>query len=194
MAHQSYNLYHHWQNLWLVPKKQLSQKKALNNDLNLASLSLESHFLFSGNLRTFCASFLKERIASWVTFIFILAVVVCLVCFNQCFIQILHFIHVIITVRRFLWRTETRNKNNGIHDVINKLGGLNLMHRKKIRVAWYWNLRFFYRCISKYLQEHYTRCITRAALFLKNVPGTFFYATHQVKAIAIGIVQVVPQV
>ena len=27
--------------------------------------------------------------------------------------------------------------------------------------------------ISEYLQEHYTRCITRAVLLLKNVPGTF---------------------
>ena len=35
--------------------------------------------------------------------------------------------------------------------------------------------------ISKYLQEHYTRCITRAVLFFKNIPGTFFNATHQVK-------------
>ena len=49
-------------------------------------------------------------------------------------------------------------------------------HRKKLRVAWYWNLRFF---ISKYLQEHYIRCITRAALFLKNVPGTF--STRRIK-------------
>ena len=31
--------------------------------------------------------------------------------------------------------------------------------------------------ISKYLQEHYRLCITRAALFLKSVPGTFFNAT-----------------
>ena len=46
--------------------------------------------------------------------------------------------------------------------------------------------------ISKYLQEHYTRCITRAALFFKNVPGTFFNATHQVKAIAIGVSEVNP--
>ena len=45
---------------------------------------------------------------------------------------------------------------------------------------------------SKYLQEHYTRCITRAALFFKNVPGTFFNATHQVKAIAIGISEADP--
>ena len=35
--------------------------------------------------------------------------------------------------------------------------------------------------ISKYLQEHYTQCIARARLFFKNVPGTFFNATHQVK-------------
>ena len=48
--------------------------------------------------------------------------------------------------------------------------------------------------ISEYLQEHYTRCITRAALFLKNVPGTFFNATHQVKAIAIGVSEVNPLV
>ena len=42
-----------------------------------------------------------------------------------------------------------------------------LHHSKKICVAWYWNLRNELCCISKYLQEHYTRCITRAALFLK---------------------------
>ena len=47
---------------------------------------------------------------------------------------------------------------------------------------------------SKYLQEHYTRCITRAALFFKNVPGTFFNATHQVKAIAIGVSKANPLV
>ena len=46
--------------------------------------------------------------------------------------------------------------------------------------------------ISKYLQEHYTRCITRAVLFFKNVPGTFFNATHQVKAIAIAVSEVNP--
>ena len=40
---------------------------------------------------------------------------------------------------------------------------------------------------AKYLQEHYIRCMMRAALFLKNVPGTFFNATHQVKAIAIAV-------
>ena len=38
------------------------------------------------------------------------------------------------------------------------------------------------------------RCITRAALFFKNVPGTFFNATHQVKATAIAIVEVIPLV
>ena len=38
------------------------------------------------------------------------------------------------------------------------------------------------------------QCITRAALFFKNVPGTFFNATHQVKAIAIGVSEVIPQV
>ena len=37
-----------------------------------------------------------------------------------------------------------------------------------------------------------TRCITRAALFFKNVPGTFFNATHQVKAIAIGVSEANP--
>ena len=39
---------------------------------------------------------------------------------------------------------------------------------------------------------HTRRCITRAAFFLKNVPGTFFNATHQVKAIAIGVSEVNP--
>ena len=37
-----------------------------------------------------------------------------------------------------------------------------------------------------------TRCITRAALFFKNVPGTFFNATHHVKAIAIGVSEANP--
>ena len=48
--------------------------------------------------------------------------------------------------------------------------------------------------ISKYLQEYYTRCITRAALFLKNIPGTFFNARHQVKAVAIGVSEANPLV
>ena len=47
---------------------------------------------------------------------------------------------------------------------------------------------------AKYLQEHYIRCMMRAALFLKNVPGTFFNATHQVKAIAIGVSKANPLV
>ena len=51
-------------------------------------------------------------------------------------------------------------------------------HSKKIPVAWYWNLRNELRYISKYLQEHHTQCITRAALFFKNVPGTFFSTRH----------------
>ena len=38
--------------------------------------------------------------------------------------------------------------------------------------------------LSKYLQEHSTRCITRAALFLKNVPGTF--STRHIKANPLG--------
>jgi hypothetical protein len=68
------------------------------------------------------------------------------------------------------------------------------MHSKKNRVAWYWQLRNELSCFSQYLQEHYTRCITRAALSLKNVPGTFFNATHQVKAIAIAVSEVNPLV
>jgi hypothetical protein len=36
--------------------------------------------------------------------------------------------------------------------------------------------------------------MTRAALFFKNVPGTFFNATHQVKAIAIGVSKANPLV
>ena len=45
---------------------------APNRDLNLAFLSLEFNFLFSWNLRLFCASFSKERIASSVMFIILL--------------------------------------------------------------------------------------------------------------------------
>ena len=68
------------------------------------------------------------------------------------------------------------------------------LHSKKFPVAWYWKLSNEIRCFSEYLQEHYTRCITRAALFFLNVPGTFFNATHQVKAIAIGVSEANPLV
>ena len=47
---------------------------------------------------------------------------------------------------------------------------------------------FYFRVFT----GHTRRCITRAALFFKNVPGTFFNATHQVKAIAIGVSKVNP--
>ena len=39
-----------------------------------------------------------------------------------------------------------------------------------------------------------TRRIAYFALFLANVPGTFFNARHQVKAIAIAVSKVIPQV
>ena len=48
--------------------------------------------------------------------------------------------------------------------------------------------------ISKYLQEHYTWCITRAALFFRNVLGVFFNVRHQVEAIAIGVSEADPVV
>ena len=69
----------------------------------------------------------------------------------------------------------------GIYLVRNQIHSHGWMHSKNFPVAWYWKLRNEPRCFSEYLQEHYTRCITRAALFFKNVPGTFFNATHQVK-------------
>ena len=65
-------------------------------------------------------------------------------------------------------------------------------HSKKIPVAWYWKLRNELRCFSEYLQESTTRCIAQLVLFWANVPGTFFNATHQERAIAIGIVEVNP--
>ena len=40
---------------------------------------------------------------------------------------------------------------------------------------------------SEYLQEPTTQCSAQLVSFFLNVPGTFFNATHQVKAIAIGI-------
>ena len=65
------------------------------------------------------------------------------------------------------------------------------MHRKKFRVAWYWNLRFF----SPSTYRSTTHGVSwEQCSFLKNVPGTFFNATHQVKAIAIGVVEANPQV
>ena len=38
-------------------------------------------------------------------------------------------------------------------------------HSKKIRVAWYWNLRNEMRCISEYLQEPTTRCMAQLVSF-----------------------------
>ena len=63
-----------------------------------------------------------------------------------------------------------------------RLSQNSLISQEKILCSLVLKLKVF---ISKYLQEHYIQCITRAALFLKNVPGTFFNATHRVKAIAI---------
>ena len=65
------------------------------------------------------------------------------------------------------------------------------IHSKKISVAWYWTLRNELRCFS---QEPTTRCMVQLVLFLKNVPCTFFNATHQVKAIAIAVSEVNPLV
>ena len=39
---------------------------------------------------------------------------------------------------------------------------------------------------------HITRCIAQLVLFLLDVQGTFFNASHQLKAIAIGIIEVNP--
>ena len=53
-------------------------------------------------------------------------------------------------------------------------------------------------CISKYLQKHYStvyhESCTLFCLLQSNVPGTFFNMTHQVKAIAIAIVEANPLV
>ena len=43
------------------PSSSITTEGAPNNDLDLESLSLKSNFLFFGNLRTFCASFSKEK-------------------------------------------------------------------------------------------------------------------------------------
>ena len=63
--------------------------------------------------------------------------------------------------------------------------------QEKISCSLVLKLKVFY---FQVLTGALPRCITRAALFFKNVPGTFFNATHQVKAIAIGIVEVNPLV
>ena len=47
---------------------------------------------------------------------------------------------------------------------------------------------------SEYLQEPTARCIAQLVSFFLNVPGTFFNATHQVKAIAIAVSEVNPLV
>ena len=108
------------------------------------------------------------------------------------------------TIDKFikLRETMTRFEDDMLHDEFKKV--LEHDHREtfiqlmadnnsqeKISCSLVLKLKVF---ISKYLQEHYTRCITRAALFFKNVPGTFFNATHQVKAIAIAVSEVNPQV
>ena len=52
------------------------------------------------------------------------------------------------------------------------------LHRKKFRVAWYWNLRFF---ISEYLQDTQDGVSQEQLSFLKMYQVLFFNATHQVK-------------
>ena len=47
-------------------------------------------------------------------------------------------------------------------------------HSNFFCVAWYWNLRNELCSISKYLQEQYTRYITRAALFFACCTSYFF--------------------
>ena len=84
-------------------------------------------------------------------------------------------VHTVLVHELRLYRTCSHNKGS--------------IHSKKNPVAWYWKFRNELRCFSKYFQEYYTRCITRAALFFLNVPGTFFNATHQVKAIEIAIIE-----
>ena len=66
---------------------------------------------------------------------------------------------------------------------------LNTKSQEKISRSLVLKLKVFF---PKYLQEHYTWCIMRVVLFFKNVPGTFFNATHQVKAIAIAVSEVKP--
>ena len=82
---------------------------------------------------------------------------------------------------------------NGRFSIINFTKSFNLT-QEKISCGLVLKLKVLDRYISKYLQEHYTECITRAVLFLKNVPGTFFNARHQVKAIAIAVSEVNPLV
>ena len=51
------------------------------------------------------------------------------------------------------------------------------------------------RCIAEYLQEQYNTVYhVTFASFLLDVPGTFSNATHQVKAIAIGVSEANPLV
>ena len=50
-------------------------------------------------------------------------------------------------------------------------------HRKKVYVAWYWNLRFEMRCIFKYLLEQYNMVyhvsVCSFLLLAENVPVLF---------------------
>ena len=66
-----------------------------------------------------------------------------------------------------------------------------LLSQEKISCNLVLKLKAF---VSDYLQESTTRCITRAAPFFKNVPGTFFNTRHQVKAIAIAVSEADPPV
>ena len=66
--------------------------------------------------------------------------------------------------------------------------------QQKNHVAWYWKLRNEIRYFSEYLQEPATRCIAQLVLYFKKCTRYFFNATHQVKAIAIETIEVIPLV
>ena len=63
--------------------------------------------------------------------------------------------------------------------------------QEKISCSLVLKLKVFY---FRVFTGHTTLCIVQLVLFFKNVPGTFFNARHQVKVIAIGVVEANPQV
>ena len=86
-------------------------------------------------------------------------------------------------------KSKRKRKNRSLSVSISTLQ--NTDPQEKISCSLVLKLKVFY---FRVFTGHTRRCITRAALFFKNVPGTFFNATHQVKAIAIGVSEANPLV
>ena len=66
-----------------------------------------------------------------------------------------------------------------------------MVHRKKFRVAWYWNLRFLFPSTYRSTTHGVSR---EQSSFKKMYQVLFFNATHQVKAIAIEVSEANPLV